>query len=806
MMKRIYSRILIAIALIGVLFPSFISAQEKLYHNEFPLSDVTLLDGPFKHAQDLNAQVLLKYNPDRFLAPYLKVAGLTPKDENYGNWESDGLDGHIGGHYLSAMAIHYASTRNEEFKERMEYMLSELKACQEANGKKYPDWGIGYLGGVPNSDKLWPEIKKGNTAAIWQGWVPMYNIHKMYAGLRDAWLYAGNEEAKSMFLKFCDWAVQLTGDLSDDQVEGMLGNEYGGLNEVFADAYQITNDEKYLTLAKRFSHKRILDPMSKGEDNLDNMHANTQVPKAVGFQRVAELSNDEKYIKGSKYFWETVVHNRSIAIGGNSRREFFPGVEACSDYIRDVEGPESCNTNNMLKLTEGLFRMNPTAEYADYYERAMYNHILSTQHPDHGGYVYFTPARPNHYRVYSAPNSAMWCCVGTGLENHGKYGQFIYAHEQDKLFLNLFIASELNWREKGVKITQNTKFPEEQATTLKIETKKKVSFKLAVRHPYWVAKEDFKVYVNGKEVQPESEPSSYAQIERKWKNGDEVKVVLPMKGRLEKLIHVPNYYAFLYGPIVLGASTSTEDVSGLIADDNRWAHIAHGKRFPLNEAPIIIEDDFSKIPEKLVPVEGKPLTFSMEKVNMLNAEEPLMLQPFYQIHDTRYMMYWFTLTSDGYKGVLDSIKAEEAYILDLDSRTTDKVQPGQQQPEADHYMETENSHTGVTSNEFWRDARNGGFFSYKMNTKGQTDLALRLRYWGSNWNNRKFEIYIDDELLATEDIRKWNISDFKEETYLIPVSMLEGKESVRVKFQAPEKGIAGGIFYVRLFKPKAGEK
>ena len=455
-----------------------VQSQDKLYRNEFPLNDVTLLDGPFKQARDLNIQTLLKYDVDRLLAPYRKEAGLAEKAKCYPNW--DGLDGHIGGHYLSAMAINYAATGNAECKKRMDYIISELKICQDANSTNNPEWGIGYAGGAPNSKQIWTTLQKGDFAAYRSAWASWYNIHKMYAGLRDACLYCDNEEAKSMFLKFCDWGICITSALSDDQMQSMLNMKHGGMDEVFADAYQMTGDEKYLTAAKRFSHKMFLDPLSEGIDMLDNKHANTQIPKFVGFERIAELSHDKKYGKAGSFFWETVTTNRSLAFGGNSRREHFPAKESCIDFVNVNDGPESCNSYNMLKLTEDLFRVHPLAKYADYYERTILNHILSTQHPEHGGYVYFTPERPRHYRVYSAPNEAMWCCVGTGMENHGKYNQFIYTHSNDSLFLNLFIASELNWKEKGVKIKQETGFPYEEQTKITI-TEGASDFKLLVR-------------------------------------------------------------------------------------------------------------------------------------------------------------------------------------------------------------------------------------------------------------------------------------------------------------------------------------
>jgi DUF1680 family protein len=797
--KTLIIIIFLYLAAIQNLFP-----QDSLYSNTFPLSNVRLLDGPFKHAQDLNVTTLLQYEEDRFLAPYLKEAGLTPKAQNYPNWESDGLDGHTGGHYLSAMAIHYASTGNAECLARMEYMISELKTCQDSNAVRYPEWGVGYIGGVPNGDELWPEIQEGNISRVWDYWVPWYNIHKTYAGLRDAWLYAGNEEAKTLFLKFCDWAINLTSGLSDSQMEQMLGNEHGGMNEIFADAYQMTGEEKYLVAAKRFSHKWLLNAMAAGNDILDNRHANTQVPKAVGFERIYEVSGDEMYADAGSFFWETVTNNRSLAFGGNSREEHFPSKSSCIDFVNTVQGPESCNTNNMLKLTADLFRVNPLAKYADYYERALYNHILSTQHPDHGGYVYFTPARPRHYRVYSAPNQAMWCCVGTGMENHGKYGEFIYTHNKDTLFLNLFIASELNWDKKAVSITQETNFPYEGKTQLTVNTSSPVAFKLMVRHPYWASADTFRIVVGTDTLTTSSEPSSYVLIDRTWNDGDVVNIILPMANRIEKLINVPGYVAFMHGPILLAAKTGTEDLAGLIADAGRWAHIAHGSMLPIYEAPIIVEDDLSSIADSLVPVEGKPLTFTTSGLNIENPLDSLMLEPFYEVHDSRYMMYWLTLTPAQYQEVLDSLTGGEDDELELEARTIDYLQPGQQQPESDHYMETSDSYSGTHMDEFWRDARNGGYFSYLLNTNNELNLSLMVRYWGNESGYRTFDILIDDEKLVTENITgKWNVSEFRNVEYPIPNSMVEGKDNIRVKFQAPASGYAGGIFYLRLLRQEA---
>ena len=773
-------------------------AQDKLYPNEFPISDVTLLDGPLKKARDLNIEVLLKYDCDRLLAPYRKEAGLAPKAKAYPNW--DGLDGHVGGHYLTAMAIN-AATGNKACRQRMEYMISELQLCADANAKNHPEWGKGYVGGMPNSERIWSTFKKGDFSVYFGSWAPFYNLHKMYAGLRDAWLYCDNEQAKSLFLGFCDWAIDLTKGLSDAQMERMLDNEHGGMNEVLADAYAISGGQKkYLDVAKRFSHRRLLTPMLQRQDRLDNMHANTQVPKAVGFERISELStDDETYHDAAQFFWDIVTGQRSLAFGGNSRREHFPSKDACMDFINDIDGPETCNTNNMLKLTEGLHRRNPEARFADYYELATFNHILSSQHPEHGGYVYFTPARPRHYRNYSAPNEAMWCCVGTGMENHGKYGQFIYTRKGDHLFVNLYAASELNWKERGIVVRQETGFPYAQTSRITI-AKGKGLFTLQVRYPGWVKPGEFQVKVNGQPVDLVTGPSSYVPITRKWKKGDVVDIEFPMHNSIKYLPNEPQYIALMHGPILLGMKTGTEDMAHLIADDSRFGQYASGKKLPIDQAPILINNHIEDIANQLKPIEGKPLHFTLST----RMENPIRqeIQPFFEIHDSRYMMYWLALSEDSYKDYLDGLAKAEQERQALEARTVDKVQPGEQQPETDHKMETDQSYVGNSNDVFYRDASDGHYFSYLMQTDGQTDLSLRLKYWGvGEWKSHEFDIFVDDALVqSVNNTGKYRISEFKYETYPIPSDLLKGKTQVRVKFVAKPRKQIGEIYEVRLVK------
>ena len=787
------------IALLSMVPALGVVAQDKLYKDEFPLGDITLLDGPLKHARDLNVQVLLKYDCDRMLAPYRKEAGLQPRKPSYPNW--DGLDGHVGGHYLSALAIN-AATGNEECRKRMEYMISELQLVLDANNQRPEAWCHNYIGGVPNSAKMWTTFSKGDFGPYFGTWAPFYNIHKMYAGLRDAWLYCGNEQAKNLFLKFCDWAVDITRDLNDVQMEKMLGNEHGGMNEVLADAYAITGEQKYLNCARRFSHKLLLVPMEEGKDCLDNMHANTQIPKVIGYQRIAELAHDVQYHNASEYFWEIVTRQRSLALGGNSRREHFPTKENCIDYINDIDGPESCNTYNMLKLTEDLNRVKPNGMYGDFYETAMFNHILSAQHPQHGGYVYFTSARPRHYRNYSAPNEAMWCCVGTGMEDHGKYGQFVWTHdkgvkaEDDALYVNLFVASELNWKDRKMVIRQQTAFPYAESSVVEV-AKGKGTFILKVRKPSWC--ENFTVKGVGFDADSYEE-NGFVCMKRKWKKGDQVKISMPMHAYIKPMINVPQYVAIMYGPILLGMKTGTEDMRGLIADDSRFGQYAGGKKLALDEAPILLPKHLDDIAKNLKPVPGKPLHFKLatRMENAIDGE----LQPFFEIHDSRYMMYWLALGENDYKAYMQKLADEEKARQALEARTVDKVNPGEQQPETDHNMEADVTERGNTEGVFFRDARDGHFFSYLMQTKGETNLSLQLKFWGQDeWRTSEFDIYVNDKLLCSvNNSHRWRTTQFKTVDYAIPSEFVKGKKEIRVKFVAHKGKQVGQIYGVRLVK------
>ena len=785
-----------------------LSAQSKLYDQTFDLKNITITNGPFKHACELNIETLLQYDVDKLLAPYLREAGLNTITDSYNNWEKDGLDGHIGGHYLSALALHFATTQNKECKARLDYMVSELKRCQ-SNSKN----GKGYIGGVPvnkiidnKNCNLWTELRNGNIGVIWKYWVPWYNIHKIYAGLRDAWLYGENNDAKLMFIELCDWGVEFISNLDDNQIENMLANEFGGMNEIFADAYKITGEEKYILAAKKFNHKEIFESMKNKIDNLDNKHANTQVPKAVGYQRIAEVYNDSDNNIAANFFWETVVNNRTLAVGGNSRREIFPSAKDCCEYMDERQGPESCNTYNMMKLSAGLFRMDDNVKYIDFYERAMYNHILSTQHPEHGGYVYFTPARPAHYRVYSAAEKAMWCCVGTGMENHAKYGELIYTHNNDELYVNLFIPSKLKWDDKDLEIEQKTEFPYDETNTIKVSLKESKKLNIKIRYPLWIEDSNMSVIVNGINYAKNYKPGSYIEINRVWSNNDEIIITTPMKFRVEEMPNVQSAIAIMRGPILMGARVNSEGLDGIIANDNRWAHIAHGKLISKFDAPRIIEDR-EIIIQKLNNADqiGKnSLKFIMPEGLTQKEYNNLILEPFYGIHDCRYMMYWMSMTKSDYSDYVRRMELDEKEKLILDKRTIDAVKPGEQQPESDHNFISENTNKGTRSGETWRQANENGYFEYNLSTSNKSDLSLMVRFWGNETEKKGVNIYIDDIELISQNVSMcWEKDEFINIEYKIPNNLLKDKNRVKIKFSPKYKSHkTGEIYDVRLLAPK----
>lgn len=761
----------------------------------FPLNAVRLLDSPFTAAVAANREYMLALDPDRLLAPFRREAGLEPRKRSYGNWEMSGLDGHTAGHYLSALAQMVASgndSENGELRRRLDYMINELALCQSANGD-------GYVGGVPGSRALWVEVRAGRLAALRGKWVPWYNLHKTFAGLRDAHVLAGNEKARELLIQLGNWCDGVTAGLTEQQMQQMLGMEYGGMNEVLADLYVMTGDEKFLRLARRFCHEAVLGPLEKQQDRLTGLHANTQIPKIIGLERIAALTGDAPAHTGACFFWETVTGRRSVAFGGNSVAEHFNDPKNFQGMLENREGPETCNTYNMLRLTEALFASEPKAAFADYYERALYNHILASIHPVTPGFVYFTPIRPRHYRVYSQPDECFWCCVGTGIENPGRYGQFIYARAKDGLYVNLFIPSEVAVTNLGLTLRQETSFPDEARTRLVLRLKRPATFTLHLRHPRWVAAGEFAVRINGKPVKVESAPSSYAELKREWRNGDRVEIELPMRTTVERLPDGSNWAALLRGPILLASPSGTNDLTGLRANDGRMGHIAHGPTVPLDQAPVLLAS-VDTLPAHVVP-DKAPLSFRLTEIVEPPVSNGLPLVPFFRLHDARYQMYWQLTTKAGLEARRASLAADERAKAARETATLDAVAPGEQQPEVEHGYAGEGSRTGIHAGRRWRD---GQWFQYTLNTRGEKTVDLVVTYWGGD-AGRTFDILANGTWVATQSLKAEKPREFIEKTYRLPAEVLAAATDGRViiRFVAKE-WVAGGVYDVRLMRPDAG--
>ena len=744
---------------LGCLIAVCITFSAAAQMKTFPLQEVRLGDGPFKKAQDVDLKYMLALNTDKLLAPYLIDAGLPVKSDRYGNWESLGLDGHIAGHYLSALSMMYASTGNPELKSRLDYMISELGRCQEKNGN-------GYVGGIPQGKVFWDRIHKGDIDGSSFGlnntWVPIYNIHKLFAGLNDAYQYTGNQQAKEVLIKLGDWFIEMIKPLSDDQIQKILKTEHGGINESFADLYLITKDKKYLETAQKISQKSFLESLIKKEDKLTGLHANTQIPKVIGFEKIASISADKEWSEAVTFFWDNVTQKRSVAFGGNSVSEHFNPINDFSGMLKSNEGPETCNSYNMERLSKALFLEKQEMNYLDFYERTLYNHILSSQHPEKGGFVYFTPIRPNHYRVYSQPETSMWCCVGSGLENHTKYGELIYSHFDEAVFVNLFIASTLNWKEKEIVIEQRTKFPYENSTEIILNLKKAKTFDLNIRRPKWA--ENFKVFINDKEQKTELKPSGYISLKRKWKSKDHVRIEFETKTHLEQLPDGSNWSAFVNGPIVLAAKTSTEALDGLFADDSRMGHVASGKYMPMDKAYALVGEKASYVSRL------------KELGNMRFALDSLELEPFFELHDARYQMYFQTFTKDEFKEKQEILREQEIKEMTLEANTIDKINCGEQQPEVDHLYRGEKSNSGYDDGRFWRNTQS--YISYQMINKDNSGKFLDISILDTiSPNDITITINSKPAEIVSLENKKIRLNIAKQDVIAIKITAKDGKVS-----------------------------
>jgi len=743
----------------------------------FDIKDVRLLDGsPFKNAMDKDAAYLLVLDPNRLLHRFYKNAGLPTKGDVYGGWESEGLSGHTLGHYLSACAMMYASTGDKKLKQKVDYIVGELARCQQARK-------TGYVGAIPNEDSIFGKLAKGEIKTggfdLNGGWSPWYTVHKLMAGLLDAYLQCDNKNALQVVKGMADWTDNTLKNLSPEQIQKMLRCEWGGMNDLLANLYAVTGEKKYLDLSYKFYDDFVMKPLSEKIDPLPGKHSNTNVPKAIGSARQYELTGNQSDKTIASFFWETMVHHHSYVIGGNSNYEYCGEEDKLNDRLSD-NTCETCNTYNMLKLTRHLFSWKPDAALGDYYERALYNHILSSQNPETGMMCYFVPLRMGTQKSFSDSFNTFTCCVGSGMENHSKYGEGIYYEGKDgSLYVNLFIPSVLNWKDKGVSIKQETNYPEAGNSTLTISTKKEKLFAIKVRKPWW-AKSGITFRVNGAGIIPSGEENGFIVINRKWKDGDKLELVMPMSLYTESMPDNPNRIAFLYGPLVLAGQ-----LGNTMPD-------------PVTGVPVLLTDN-RNINDWIKPIAGEPLSFETKATG---KPFDVKLIPFYKTYKDYYSVYWDYFTNEQWVARQEEYEKERKEQKEIEARTIDNFRIGEMQPERDHNLKaSERSYVSDAMGVNGREARADNYFSFEMKVvyAAGGGNSLLLTYIGDD-KDRKFDIIVNGRKIATEELKGGTTGKFYNKTYPLPGELIERSEKMVVRIEANYGKTAGRIFGARVIK------
>lgn len=736
----------------------------------FSLNQVKLLESPFQKAMSLDSAYLMALNPDRLLYRFYQNAHLPVKDSVYGGWESEGLSGHTLGHYLSALSMMYVSTGQKQFKERAIYITSELERCQKARGS-------GYVGAIPGEDTLFAKVKRGDIRSggfdLNGGWSPWYTVHKVMAGLCDVYLYCNDNKALEVVTGMADWTFNTIDHLPDSLRLKMLNCEYGGMNDVLANIYSFTGNKKYLDLSYKFYDEFVMGKLAQRIDPLPGKHSNTNVPKAIGSARQYSLTGNERDKTIARFFWESMVTHHSYVIGGNSNYEYCGKPDSLNDRLSD-NTCETCNTYNMLKLTRHLFSWEPDAVLMDYYERALYNHILASQNPKDGMMCYFVPLRMGTQKQFSDSFNTFTCCVGSGIENHSKYAESIFAEGSDgSLFVNLFIPSKLNWTSKDARIWLLTTFPEEDKFRLLIQTTATTPLTLRIRKPYWASK-GMMFSLKGKMLDYTLE-NGYAVIKGRFNNNDLIECSVPMEMYTESMPDNKDRIAFKYGPLVL---------AGLLGKE---------RPDPVIGVPVLLTSDRSV--NNWISTTGESLRFKMKNVGKPFDPE---LVPFYKVHDQYYSVYWDYFTPQAWDSLRNDYEAEKRRIKSIDERTIDDFRVGEMQPERDHKLiATERSYVDEALGRKGREARRDNYFSFVM--KVEVGASILFTYLGDD-KDRVFDILVDGQKVQTVNWAGGKTGKFYDIEYALPEEMLIGKSQITIKIDANHGKTAGRVFNVKTLR------
>lgn len=797
-----------------------------------PLSAVRLTSGPLKQAQDLDAEYLLKLEPDRMLFHLRRTAGLEPKaSSGYGGWDAGGrqLTGHICGHYLSAVSLMYAATGDPRFRERADYLVKELKEIQDKHGD-------GYIGALMGNARPGQRGGQGQTNELAEGkalfaqlaqgiinsggfdlngmWSPWYVQHKIYAGLRDAYRFTRNRAALDVEIKFAEWAERLLSGLTEAQIQRMLATEFGAMNEIMIDLYADTGDRRWVKAADLFQHDAIVDPLARHEDILPGKHGNTQVPKLFGSLQRFIYTGEARDGYAAAFFWDRVAQHHSFVTGGHGRNEYFGQPDKLEDMV-DGRTAETCNVYNMLKMTRRLFALWPDPHYADFHERALFNHILGSIDPENGSTCYMVCVGQNpRQREYADMFESFTCCVGSGMESHGLHGDGLYYESGDKLWVNIYAPSTAEWKNAGVRLETQTTFPEGASATIKFTLESPKEFTLALRRPFW-AGEGFSVRVNGEAFKQEVSAapqtrrgpgrggsalprpvSSYTELKRTWRAGDTVEVALPKSLRLEALPDNPRRAAVMWGPLVL---------AGDLGPEQRGFGRQRGTSTNQTVVPNLVAAE-RPVAEWVQAVVDKPGVFRTVGVG---REKDVELVPFYRLHHRAYSVYWNLFTPEEWKKKASLQIAAREQLRKLEAATVAFAQPGEMQPERDFNFQGDDStpvrvsgrtEAGVESVE--RPGRRGSkWFSFDLPVEPSRPMVLVVSYNNDEQANRSFEIQLDGKKIAEQTVERKSpeqVARFFEVKYPIPADLLKNKQKVTVRFQATEGSDIAAVFGLRM--------
>ena len=775
---------------------------KPLFENKielFPLNDVQITEGQFKQIQDLDHQYLLTLEPDRMLSWFRREAGLTPKAQPYPYWESENvwgggpLAGHILGFYMSSMSMMYQTTNDPMILERLNYVIKELKQCQEAQGD-------GYLLATINGKHVFEDVIDGefttNNPCINTTWEPIYIMNKIMLGLYGIYTRCNIQDAKSILINMANWfGNEVLDKLDHDNIQKLLVCEHGSINESYINVYEITGDSKYLEWAKKLNDEDMWVPLSKNEDILNGWHANTQIPKFTGFNAVYRYTNNKAYNNAAINFWDIVVKKHTWINGGNSTGEHFFEENLFESKVSQKGGPESCNSVNMMRLTESLYQTDALPQRIDYYERVLYNHILANYDPEQGMCVYYTPMRPGHYKIYGTKYHSFWCCTGTGFEAPAKFAQMIYAHKDNSLYVNLFIPSMLNWKEKGVQIQQSTAFPDENKSVLTLKTLSAQYFNLKIRKPYWAENKDFTVSINGETIETET-TNGYITISRKWKNEDKIQISFSPLLKVIKIKNSTRYYAITYGPIVLGTKINNTNIG---KEEFRYPRKTIGDIIiPMSEAPVLF-GDINSITHNIKRLPTKELMFEYNSP----IKDSVILMPFNRIHFSRYAIYMIHINSiQEYKNTVSYGNSYTKSKTEVKGINIDVVDIGDTDSEQMHKMEAVNSFSeSYDYTSHLRRAINGGYFMYNLKTLPQNQQYLYVVFRGNDQDTFSFDILVDGHIIKTFTRNK-NEKILATQYYIeyipIPQELTNNKQNITVKISAKLKETTGDILDLRI--------